>query len=241
MTAMASLDEAVCHVKLRDLLAAPAAETRYGAFRALRALDEHDPAVQGQLLNNSFWVHRVAAQSPALVHLSTSRRAEVVLFGEEPSLIPPFSFLAGEFTVTAGRDDQVCTLTRDSVRRGVIRRQCPLTLGDVLRNLAEMGGLYPEVVDLLRQAGTYQALTCAVAVDAYPQGVSVYDLAQKGATDPDLLRTDEEILNARDDFGAMPTLFERGSPKVAPARHHDDEAADADDEPPVRRKSKRAD
>src|SRR5262249_38997238 len=34
LTALASLDEAVCHVKLRELLQAPSPETRYGAFRA---------------------------------------------------------------------------------------------------------------------------------------------------------------------------------------------------------------
>src|SRR5262249_46985474 len=144
LTALASLDEAISHVKLRDLLASPSAETRYGAFRALRALDEHDPAVQGELLNDSFWLHRISTDTSPLVHLSTSRRAEIVLFGEEPTLVPPFSFLAGEFAVTASKDDNKCTISRVSSQHGTKRRQCSLQLQEVLRNLASMGGMYPE-------------------------------------------------------------------------------------------------
>ena len=66
LTALASLDESVSHFQLRDLLATSTDdETRYGAFRALRALDEHDPMVQGELLNESFWLHRVAPEAAA--------------------------------------------------------------------------------------------------------------------------------------------------------------------------------
>ncbi len=215
LTAMASLDEAICHVKLRELLASPGAETRYGAFRALRALDERDPAVQGEHLNESFWLHRVAPDSTPLVHLATSQRAEIVLFGEEPVLVPPFSFLAGEFTVTAAKGDDRCTLCRLSVRHGTRRRQCSLKLQEVLHNLADMGAMYPEVVELLRQAGKYQCLNCPVAVDALPEGVSVYDLARDGVRHQDNLLTadDQEILRARDEFGATPTLYDRGSRK----------------------------
>jgi hypothetical protein len=211
LTAMASLDEAVSHVKLRDLLSTPTPETRYGAFRALRVLDEHDPAVRGDFLNNSFWLHHVAPESKPLVHLSTSGRAEVVLFGEEANLVPPFSFLAGEFTITAGRDDTQCILSRLSVHHGTGRRQCSLKLEEVLRCLAEMGGMYPEVVELLRQVGNYQCLSCPVAIDALPQAVSVYDLAKAGADKAEAPATDQEIVKAQNDFGATPTLYEKSA------------------------------
>lgn len=178
LAALASLDEAVSHVKLRELLSAPDADTRYGAFWALRALDEHDPAVRGELLNESFWLHRAAPGSAPLVHYSTSRRAEVVLFGDGIVLVPPFSFLAGEFTITATRDDTCCTISRLSVRQGARRRQCPLNLEEVIRVLADLGGTYPEVIDFLHQAGAYRCLNCPVAVDALPQAASVYDIAR---------------------------------------------------------------
>jgi hypothetical protein len=209
LTAMASLDEAITHVKLRELMSSPTAATRYGAFRALRSLDERDPAVQGELLNGSYWVHRAAPLSPPLIHVSSTRRAEIVLFGEDPTLVPPFSYLAGEFTITAARDDTKCTISRLSVHHGSGRRQCSLKVEEVLHQMADMGAMYPEAVDFLGQAGTYQTLNCSVAVDALPWAVSVQELAQNSARQSDLLKTDEEIVNAQKDFGATPTLYDR--------------------------------
>jgi hypothetical protein len=210
LTALASMDQAISHVKLRDLLASPQPETRYGAFRALRALDEHDPAVQGEMLNQSFWLHHVMPGTEPLVHISSSRRAEVVLFGEEPLLVPPFQFLAGEFTVTAGVDDQGCVLSRFALQRGSRQtRQCSLRVEDLLRTLAGLGGTYAEAVELLRQAHTCKSVTCPVEADQLPQALSVYELARAGRASSDLLASDAQILNARPDFGATPTLYEK--------------------------------
>ena len=210
LTAMASLDEAICHVELTRLLAEPSPETRYGAFRALRALDENADAVRGEHLQDSFWLHRVAPNSPALVHLASRNRAEIVLFGEDPRLIPPFPILAGEFTVTAGKEDDRCTITRISLRHGKDRKQCGLKLEEVLRTLAEIGGEYADAVEVIRRADRLHCLSCPVAVDALPQATSVYDLANAAAEDPELLKTHPDILDARADFGATPTLFEKG-------------------------------
>lgn len=225
LTALASLDEAVSHMKLRELLSARDAETRYGAFRALRALDERDETVKGELLNESFWLHKVAASSTPLVHMATSRRPEVVLFGEDAYLKPPFSILAGEFAITAGDNDEKCIISRFAVNHAPRRRQCSLKVEDVLRSLASMGGTYPEVVEMLSQAQSCEQLTCRVLADALPQATSVYELAREGGTGRgrdrpsanedslarDLLRRDEEIVRARADLGVTPNLFERAA------------------------------
>ncbi len=121
LTALASLDEPISRVKLRELIASSEAEVRFGAFRALRTLDEHDAAVQGELLTDSFWLHQTAPGSAPLVHASTTRRAEVVLFGDDVAFVPPFAFRAGDFTVTAPQDDTRCTLGRMSVGKGPAR------------------------------------------------------------------------------------------------------------------------
>lgn len=211
LTALASLDEAVSHVKLRELMADGDVEARYGAFRALRALDEREPAIGGEMLNSSFWLHRVSPDGPPLVHVSTSRRPEVVLFGRDPLLVPQFYFLAGEFTVTAAPNDRVCTVSRLSASNGTDRRQCPLALEAVIHCMADMGALYPEVVELLRQVAAYQCLNCPVAVDALPQAPSVFELARRGAAGGDLSKPDDQdILKAKDDFGATPSLYEKG-------------------------------
>jgi hypothetical protein len=212
LTALASLDEAISHVELRNLLNQSSAETRYGAFHALHSLDERDEAIKGEQLNGSFWLHRVATESSPLVHLATTSRAEVVIFGEEPVMIPPFPILAGEFTVTANKGDDRCTVTHVSLRSGKTQKQCPLKLESVIRTMAGMGALYPDVVELLRQADKLHCLSCQVAVDAIRPATDVYDLAKAAATgDSELDKTDPEVLSAKADFGANPTLFDQAT------------------------------
>jgi hypothetical protein len=204
LTAMASLDEPVSRVKLGELLSAEDAQTRYGAFRALRSLDEHDSAVQGELLAESFWLHKTAPGSAPLVHVSTTRRAEIILFGEGVRLAPPFAFHAGGFTITAPRDDDRCTLGRASASSGSDRRQCSLEVADVLRHLAQMGVTYSEVVLLLRQAGKFGCLSAPLAVDALPPATSVYDLAQRGGNTADPAREKQSEGELQLAGGAVP-------------------------------------
>src|SRR5205814_922632 len=93
LTALAALDENVSRDKLLDLVAGPFDDDcRYGAFRALRALEADHPAIRGERLNDSFWLHRVAPASPPLRRVSSVKRAEVVLFGQDAELRPPFAF-----------------------------------------------------------------------------------------------------------------------------------------------------
>lgn len=243
LTALASLDEAVCHLRLRDLMQSRDAETRYGAFRALRTLDDRDETVQGELLNDSFWLHRTAPGTAPMVHLASSRRAEIVLFGEDTYLKPPFSILAGEFAITAGDNDDRCTVSRFTPNRPPSRRQCSLKVEDVLRTLASQGGTYPEATELLRQADRSRSLTSRVVVDALPQAVSVHELARAGARRRDrgsaetpgdevaaeLLRREQEVVGARADLSVTPTLFERDParrPRSVLAREEDNAQRD---------------
>jgi hypothetical protein len=221
LTALASLDEAVSRVKLRELLESSTDdETRYGAFRALRTLDDSEPIVHGELLNESFWLHQVAGNTPPLVHISSTRRAEIVLFGQEAFLKPPFSFLAGEFTVTSAADDTRCTVTRVPLHGGPpSRKQCSLKLVDVLRTLGEFGAMYPEAVELLQQAQECQSLSCRVRVDAFPQAPSVFELAKAGKAAR--AGGSDEILQALpgdQDLGLTPTLYELNRKQDPPAK-----------------------
>jgi hypothetical protein len=231
-------------------LGARDAESGYGAFRALRALDERDEAVQGELLNDTFWLHKVAPGSAPLVHVSTGRRAEVVLFGETMQLKPPFSFLAGEFAVTAGDNDEHCILSRFAVNRPPLRRQCSLKLEDVLRTLAGLGGTYPEAVELLRQVESCDSMTCHVVSDALPQATTVHELAKAGSeikrrernggelvrADGDeqlLIKRDEEVIRSRIELGATPNLFERNPARRVTAVAERDEGPAPPRQPPA--------
>jgi hypothetical protein len=208
LTALASLDEGVCQEKLAELVAAARDdETRYGAFRALYNLDEQHPAVRGERLNEAFWLHRTAKNSPPLVHVSTTKRAEIVLFGEEAFFRGPFAFLAGEFTVTTTEKDPSCTVSRIPLRGAPVRRQCSLSVEEVLRTMADLGAGYPEVVNLLQQADKCECVTCRVRFDAVPQAASIYELVKAGRA----TNAENELLPAGQDLGGTPTLYETGT------------------------------
>jgi hypothetical protein len=234
LTALASLDESASYQALIDLLNSPVPETRYGAFRALRALNKDDEAVRGEMLNDAFWVHRTAPGSRGMIHLSSSKRAEIVLFGEEAYLKPPLRLSAGEINVTADDGDSQCTVSRFSARTREKRHgYASLKVEDVIRKVAELGGDYAAVTELLRQARRCECVTCGVEVDALPQATSVYALKRAGqrararADGQPAVDDDEEVLSTRLDLGATPTLFERDGGR----RLHASEAATPRDRP----------
>ncbi len=235
LTALASLDESASYQALTEMLNSPVPETRYGAFRALRALNKDDDAVRGEQLNEAFWLHKVAAGSRGLIHLSSSRRAEIVLFGEEPSLRPPLRLSAGDVNITADEGDAQCTVSRFSPRTREKRSgYSSLKVEDVIRKVAELGGDYSTVTELLRQARRCDCVSCAVEVDALPQATSVYALKRAGqktkAHGDGLGEDDEELLSGRLDLGGTPALFDRDG---GTRRLHASEAAAPGSRPAV--------
>jgi hypothetical protein len=235
LAALASLDEMACQERLAELMSSPSAETRYGAFRALHCTNERDPVVKGTLFNDSFWLHHVAPNSPSMVHLSSTHRAEVVIFGDEPLVVPEIKILAGpEFAVTADVGDTKCTVTRFVTHSGgIVRRQCSLKLNDVLQTMADLGAQYPDVVDFLRQAGNQKCLSCPVRVDALPQAVSVQDLALHGIHDPDGGRDSAEQREALEDLSVTPALFSRPMRPRPHAENLNETAAPTAEMPPA--------
>ncbi len=208
LTALASLNEAVCRVKLQELLSAPSPETRYGAFRALRALDDRDPLVAGERLG-TFWLHQVGKGSAPQIHFATGKRPEVVLFGDTPKLVPPFSILAGpEFTLRAEEGKTTCLVSRFTARKGKQTKECSLEVADVLRAVAALGGNYADAVEVLREAESCKGLSCAVKADALPKAPTVYDLARAGL---ELAGSGkgEHAAAVPSEIVATPTLYER--------------------------------
>ena len=198
LTALASLPESVCQSQLCSLIESDLDdETRIGAFRALHTLNPRHPAVHGDKLADTFWLHKVAPGSPALVHLSTSRRAEIVLLGDSHPLRAPFSVLAGEFTITAGEGDTRCTVTRIAGGEEA-RRQCGLDLEEAVRLMADLGCTYSDVITLVQQAGAVDAIGSRVKFDALPRVAPVEEIAASGFGEQDL--------------GQAPTLFSGGRP-----------------------------
>lgn len=233
LTALGSMDaEASSMDKLMELTAEPANEIRYGAFKALRECDRMTPIARGETLHivtpreewedpdsprpkettfHSFYLHEVPSKGPSLIHALTTRRAEFVLFGPKPMLLPGASMTVGEFTVSTRRDKPGCMVSRFS-RAKEIQEPSSLEIAEIIRTLARIGATYREVVELLRQAEEIKSLSCALAFDSLPRGVTVKQLAEQGRTDPKMLNEAELLKSSGDDLGTTPTLYERGSP-----------------------------
>lgn len=188
LRALACAEDAVNRNRLAELLASPNPPLRCGAFMALRLLNDHDPRLGGKLLNQSFWLHRVAPGSAPLVNFTLSKRAEIVLFGEDVALLTPVKVRAGaNFTITAEPRDDRCTVSRFLVQEDrVLRKQCAPRVGDVLTTLAELGGQYADAIDFLRKAEDQGCLTCPVRVDALPDEISV-EMLEQFSRDPNYL------------------------------------------------------
>jgi hypothetical protein len=190
---------------------------RYGAFRALREIDPSGTAVGGAWAQRAYVIHEVNTPGPSLVHLLTEGRSEVVLFGETPKLVPPFSLTAGpNMTVTARAGDTVATVSRFSPKSGgqPTHLQCSLGVADILRTMADAGGSYPDAADLLQKAQDRKALGGKLAFDKLPQAVPIKKLAAAAVKDP---RMEQEYdLLAEADAESTPGLF--AAPADAPKR-----------------------
>jgi hypothetical protein len=186
LIALAGLNESVCRIKLNELLATDDAELRAGAFQSLRlTLTEEcrfERPAPGQKQRDletemertmkrlggenlqAFWLHQVAPNNARAVNFADNKRAEIILFGSDVRLVGTVRARAGEeFIITADEGDERCFISRISESQKDQRVTCSLRVDDVLRKLVELGGQYPEAVDLLRRLHNQKAINCPVA------------------------------------------------------------------------------
>ena len=106
LTALSALNVVESADELRALLDLPSAETRYGAFRALWAMNPKDPSIQGDDCNGRFFYYPLRTGGPPMVHVTRSFRPEVVTFGPDQFLQLPLSIDAGRSIVINGTNAQ---------------------------------------------------------------------------------------------------------------------------------------
>lgn len=208
LIALAGLNESVCRTKLQELLTHNDAELRAGAFHSLRLTvdEDHCPkegrtererdesvkryeAAMRRILGGenlqAFWLHQVAPQSARAVNFALTKRAEIVLFGNDLRVVAPVRVRAGtDFIFTADAGDDRCFLSRINAQHGEQRVACSMRLDDVLRKLVDLGGTYPEAVDLLRKLDDQQGLNCPVAILTPPQATPLEALLAEGRSGP---------------------------------------------------------
>ncbi|MBX7168744.1 MAG: flagellar basal body P-ring protein FlgI [Pirellulales bacterium] len=176
LTALSSMEDVAAFEALSSLLDVPSAETRYGAFRALWAMDASHPLVKGDDLDGKFHLHVLDSAGPPMIHLTRSYRAEVVLFGHGARFELPVVIEAGKHILIKGESGgDVLTISRFAVDEPDQKRQVSPNVEEVIRAVVELGGTYPDVVEMLMAARGKRALNCRVEVDALPQGGRTYD------------------------------------------------------------------
>lgn len=175
LTALATMNDPLAYEQLCRLLESPSAETRYGAFRALWTMNPMDRRVLGEKLANDFSYHVLPTTAPPMIHVTRSRRPEVVLFGEDQRLSPPLLLEAGpRIRVRSEGPDQIA-VTRFTVNQPDQKRIVSTRVDDVVRAIAELGGTYPDVVQALQQAKKKGALASRFEIDALPEAGRRYE------------------------------------------------------------------
>ncbi len=213
LTALASLDDAVCLDQLAELTRNPDPQLRYGAFVALRLVDAKHEAVRNRTVNGSFQVFHVAPETEGLVHVSTDRRSEVVVFGTHNPLRTPFSFpLGNSFTVSAKEGQPTVTVSRVGTDKdgepATVNATCLTDVAAVVKQLGDSGATFAEVVEFVRRAQKAEVVTTAVLFNNAPRSLGVAQLATLSRADPELKKADAEIARGGSASGVVPASYD---------------------------------
>ncbi len=140
LAAMASMDQSAAHLKLRKLMDEADVEVRYGAFNALRTLDERDPFLgQVRVLEevappeegdsmamaidassrprrgraaDPFTLYMVDCEGPPLIHVARTRRCEIVVFGRGQKMMTPIVLGTGSILLNASEGDETLQISK---------------------------------------------------------------------------------------------------------------------------------
>lgn len=175
LTALSAMNDYASVEQLRELLKVPSAETRYGAFRALWSMNPNDPGIRGENLRGQFSYHLVDTDETPMIHVTHSRRPELVLFGRDQVLSAPLAVEAGNRIMVTGRQPGEIVLSRFVPREPDQKRVVSNRVDEVIRAIVDLGGTYPDVVQALQQAKAAGALASRLEVDALPEGGRVFD------------------------------------------------------------------
>lgn len=176
LNALSSMNDFAAEEQLKRLLELPSAETRYGAFRALWAMDPGDGLVMGERLSGQFSYHVLGTTGPPMIHVTTSRRPEIVLFGQGQELRNPLALEAGnQIMVTGNAGSNTISVAKFSIGQPPQRRIVSMQVDEVIRAIVELGGTYPDVVQALQEAKSSGALTARFEIDALPEAGRRYD------------------------------------------------------------------
>lgn len=169
MAALSAMDDVTAFEALHGLLSVESAETRYGAFRSLWAMNQHDPLIAGEDMNGAFTLHHLDVGGTPMIHVTNSHRPEIVLFGKQPPLKMPMMLDAGTGVLVNGMQGGELTVSKFRTGNEADRRTIQPEVHELIRAIVDLGGTYPDVVQALQEAQKQGALQSRLRVDALPQ------------------------------------------------------------------------
>lgn len=129
-----------------------------------------------------FSLYVVDCEGPPLTHVARNLRREVVIFGKSQRLITPMVLGSGGTVLLNASDGdpsvQISKINEKILDAPRLKVDSPLDVAEVVRNLANIGASYPEVVALLAAASNQKNLPGPFVVDAIPLANKLYDEAQ---------------------------------------------------------------
>ena len=174
---------------LQELLHVPSEETRYGAFRALKYRNPMDQTIRGEMLGEQFSYHGINSLAPPMVHITAHKYPEIVLFGTDIFLRQPFTLEAGPQIFINGQIPNEVVVSKLVLRGIGERRTVSNRLDEIIRAVVDIGGTYPDVVQLLRQADSTRVLSCKLEVDCLPEPNRAY---QRSSSESDFMLEGKE-------------------------------------------------
>ncbi len=201
LAALAALDQPAAHLTLRKLMDVPDVDLRSGAFTALRTLDPSDPFLgrvrvldeppadpdeegadsmavsitqasrRRNRVEDPFTLYLVDSEGPPMIHVASTKRCEVVVFGRGQKLLTPVVLGTGSILLNAADGDdklQISKIVPSQFGDGDQKVATSLELGDVIRQTANLGANYPEIIAILETASRQRNLPGPLVVNAVP-------------------------------------------------------------------------
>ena len=184
-SALSAMEDGAASEALAGLLSVKSAETRYGAFRALTVMAPDDPRIRGESMNGRFKYHRLETGGPPMIHVTNSHRPEIVLFGRDHELKLPLVLDAGPRILVNGLKGDKITVSRFGPNNPTEQRIVDPNVDAVIRAIIDLGGDYPDVVQMLRQAKEAGALPSRYTENALPESGRVPDRTDEPAAASD--------------------------------------------------------
>ncbi len=127
--------------------------------------------------DDPFSLYVVDSEGPPLIHISRTRRSEIVIFGREQKLMTPIVLGAGAILLNASINDEKVELSKIVASRlgdADVKITSSLDLAEVVRRTANLGASYPEIVSILETANRQKNLSGELVVDAVPNPSHLY-------------------------------------------------------------------